>query len=298
MGHSKPIETTRWHVENAPLPNHGNTYTVVSHSEVIANTFKLLANSGFMVTREIYRASKNASVAQGIYHIYPEQTTDIHVENEKELGMMFAWTNSYDKSKSFVCAIGAYVQVCYNGMLCGDMMNYKRKHRWSATRDIYMHMSDQIKNGEKYYKRLIKDKDSMRNVNLSFREQAELAGRLFIEEQLINTHQLACLKREIEKPSYDYNCSRETAWHFYNNVTHALKQTHPREWLNDQQSFHDFFTVELLGSPASKQMFEKPQEYEDLGDPSQIIVDENSDMIVEVNEETLQMDIDFEEIEI
>ncbi len=293
MGYTKPKETTRWHLENAPLPQHGKTYTVISHEEVINNTYKLLSDSGFMVSREIYRASKNASVAQGVYHIYPQHTTDIDIEQEKELGMMFAWTNSYDKSKSFSCAIGAYVQVCYNGMLSGDMMNYKRKHRWSASRDIYMQMSDQIKNGEKYYKRLIKDKDFLKTITISCKDAAELAGRLYIQEELLDVHQVACIKKEINNPSYNYGVSKETGWAFYNHVTHALKKAHPRDWINDQQNFHDFITTELKGSPASKKIFEKPMEYEDLGDASQIILDETADMVVEVDEQQLQMEFEI-----
>ena len=131
MGYTKPKETTRWHLENAALPNHGKTYTVVSHKSVIDNTLQLLASSGFTIEKEIYRANMNANVAQGIYHIYPSQTTDEEIINEKELGMMFAWTNSYDKSTRFQCAVGAYVAVCYNGMVAGDMMNFKRKHTGS-----------------------------------------------------------------------------------------------------------------------------------------------------------------------
>ena len=38
MGYKKPKETTRWHLENAPLPNHGESYTVISHGEVIENS--------------------------------------------------------------------------------------------------------------------------------------------------------------------------------------------------------------------------------------------------------------------
>ena len=240
MGYTKPKETTRWHLENAPLPNHGESYTVISHKEVIENTYKLLHDSGFMVSREMYRSSKDANIAQGVYHIYPIAATDNDILIEKELGMMFAWTNSYDKTKSFASAIGAYVAVCHNGMIAGDMMNYKRKHRWSASHDIHIHMSDQIKSSEKYYKRLIKDKDFLKNIKINEREAAELAGRLFIEENIIDSQQLSCLKQEIKKSSYNYSVADDSAWAFYNHVTHALKKTHPRDWVNAQQNFHDF----------------------------------------------------------
>ena len=33
MGYNKPKETTRNYLENAPLPNHGKSYTVISHNK-------------------------------------------------------------------------------------------------------------------------------------------------------------------------------------------------------------------------------------------------------------------------
>jgi hypothetical protein len=246
MGYNKPKETTRNYLENAPLPNHGKSYTVISHKQVIDNTKQLLQDSGFIIQKELYRANMNANVAQGIYHILPINTVDPTIMEEKELGMMFAWTNSYDKSTRFQCAIGAYVMVCHNGMVAGDMMNFRRKHTGSADHDIRMQISNQIKNGEKYYKRIINDRDAMRNTELSLQEQAEIAGRLYINEDILDAAQMSCVKAELEKPSYDYQCDQENAWTFYNHVTHALKKAHPRDWLSDSQNFHDFMTARVL----------------------------------------------------
>ena len=246
MGYNKPKETTRNYLENAPLPNHGKSYTVISHKQVIDNTIQLLTDSGFVIQKEIYRANMNANVAQGIYHILPINTVDPTIMEEKELGMMFAWTNSYDKSTRFQCAIGAYVMVCHNGMVAGDMMNFRRKHTGSADHDITMQISNQIKNGEKYYKRILTDRDAMRNTELSLQEQAEIAGRLYINEDILDAAQMSCVKAELEKPTYDYQCDQENAWTFYNHVTHALKKAHPRDWLSDSQNFHDFMTARVL----------------------------------------------------
>ena len=246
MGYNKPKETTRNYLENAPLPNHGKSYTVISHKQVIDSTIQLLQDSGFVIQKELYRANMNANVAQGIYHILPINTVDPTIMEEKELGMMFAWTNSYDKSTRFQCAIGAYVMVCHNGMVAGDMMNFRRKHTGSADHDIRMQISNQIKNGEKYYKRIINDRDAMRNTELSLQEQAEIAGRLYINEDILDAAQMSCVKAELEKPSYDYQCDQENAWTFYNHVTHALKKAHPRDWLSDSQNFHDFMTARVL----------------------------------------------------
>ena len=266
MRYKKATETTQVYLESQPLPNHGKSYTVISHKDVIDNTKILLENSGFTIRKEIYRANMNANVAQGIYHIYPTQTVDQQIVTEKELGMMFAWTNSYDKSTRFQCAVGAYVAVCYNGMIAGDMMNFKRKHTGSADYDVKVHLADQIKNGEKYYKRILQDKDAMKLTKLDCAEQAELIGRLFIEEDLLDSQQMSCVKSEMKKSSYDYGTDDNNAWTFYNHVTHALKKAHPRDWLSDQQNFHDFMITKCINNNSvSLNNFELNTDNTDLG---------------------------------
>ena len=246
MRYKRATETTQVFLENQPLPNHGKSYTVVSHKEVIENTKKLLEDSGFTIRRELYRANMNAQVAQGVYHIYPSQSINDNIVNENELGMMFAWTNSYDKSTKFQCAIGAYVMVCSNGMMCGDMMNFKRKHTGTAGHDIAMQLSNQIKNGEKHYTRILNDRDSLKNVTLTNREQSELLGRLFADDEIITSSQVSIIKKEMKKPSFNYDCLDDNAWAFYNHVTHSLKVSPPRDWMQDSQNFHDFMMNEVV----------------------------------------------------
>jgi len=250
MRYKRATETTQVFLENQPLPNHGKSYTVVSHKEVIENTKNLLENSGFTIRKELYRANMNAQVAQGIYHIYPTQSNADQINNETELGMMFAWTNSYDKSTKFQCAIGAYVMVCSNGMMCGDMMNFKRKHTGSAGHDIVMQLSNQIKNGEKHYTRILNDRDSLKNVTLTNREQSELLGRLFADDEIITSSQVSIIKKEMKKPSFNYDCLDDNAWAFYNHVTHSLKVSPPRDWMQDSQNFHDFMMNEVVAKQS------------------------------------------------
>ena len=237
------IETTKDYLLNAKLPNHGDTYTLISHKHVIDNTKLMLANSGFMITKELYRANNDAQVAQGIYFVK-------HLSQESEdsdLGMMFAWTNSYDKSIRFQCSIGAHVFVCSNGMMCGDI-NYARKHTGSADQEIRMQISSQIKNAQKVFDKIVSDKDSLKTTILSKKSQGELLGRMYLNEDLISPRQMSCVKKEIEEPSFDYGVDQENAWAFYNHVTHAYKNVHPRSWLSDTKKFHEFMTHNVLNS--------------------------------------------------
>ena len=139
MGYTKPTETTKHFLENSPLPRHGSTYTVIPHKDVMKHTHELLNENGFTIERELFRANMNAQVAQGIYHLTSPSADVIDVEND--IGLMFAWTNSYDKSTRFQCAIGGYVFVCYNGLVSGDMANFARKHTGSADIDVQTQIS-------------------------------------------------------------------------------------------------------------------------------------------------------------
>ena len=111
----------------------------------------------------------------------------------------------------FNCTIGAYVKVCSNGMCAGDMYHYKRKHTGAADTDVRNQISSQIKNAEKYYKRLISDKETMKQIDLSTKQMSELTGRLFIDEDMIDSQQVTCIKKEIDKPSFKYKGGTGTA---------------------------------------------------------------------------------------
>lgn len=243
MGHRKPTETTRSWLESAPLPSHGDTYTVVSHKEVMDGVTKSLAKGGFTIVRELYRANLNAKVAQGIYHL-----AHASVNTDSEMGMMFAWTNSYDKSTRFQCGIGAQVFVCNNGLIHGDIATYGRKHTGTANTEIAHHIVSQIGLANNNFKQLVKDKDQMKGHKLSTTRQGELLGRLFIEEKLLDSQQIGIVKSEMENPSFNYGVDPDTAWMFYNNVTHAFKKTHPRNWMDHQSKFHKFVMGEVYAA--------------------------------------------------
>jgi len=285
MGYKKPTGCSADHLAAAKFPNHGNTYTVIRHKFLIDASRSLLKTHGFDIVNEEYKATGDCNIAQGIYHIKSQQ--------DPELGMMFAWTNSYNKQIRFQCGIGAYVFVCNNGMVAGDMSTYARKHTGNADSEAFNQIMSQIKNANKHYTKLINDKDSMKNVTLSNKEQAELVGRLFIEEELVDSSQVSCIKKEMSKPSYQYGVGQDTGWAFYNHVTHALKMSHPRSWMSDQQKFHEFMVAECL-SQSTIQTTDTNNVESDTIDPNQLTIDQQ---IADVNptEYTSQIPLEPEE---
>ena len=228
---------TRQYIENADLPIHGDSYTVIPHGEVIKKVLTELDNAGYQVERELYKCNLNAQIATGVYHIQSNA--------ESEMGMMFAWINSYNKQRRFSCAAGSYVGVCMNGMISGDLAVFARKHTGDADLEANNVIVKQVSELKTQHKQLIQDKNNMKLITVSKERQAELLGKMFVHENIITANQLGIVKREMENPSYNYNCSDEKLWTLYNHVTNAVKTSHPAHWMKDQQAVHNFFTQEF-----------------------------------------------------
>ena len=246
MGYRKPSVTTRAYLELQPLPNHGNTYTVIPHARVIEQTLRMLNDSGFRVTNETYRCNMNAQVAQGIYHIVPLINKDRKVMEERELGMMFAWTNSYDKSTRFQCSIGAHVLTTGINMCTGEL-SFARKHTGSADAEIQAQISSQIKNAEITFRGIIDDRDFLNNTMIAQLEQARLLGTLYCDVDILDNTQMSMIKDNIKTGG-----AVSSAWTFYNYVATALKITHPRTWLKDMRAFHNFITSNVKSTTTQQ----------------------------------------------
>ena len=225
-------------IRNAALPNHGGRYGVIPHGFVIDETRKELANQGFRVTRELYKTNKDGQVAQGIYHL--------DVANDPDMGMMFAWSNSYNKTMRFKCAVGAQVFICMNGVVSGDIANFSRKHiGQGALQDAIDTIKNQLQNAYTYYNKLVQDKNMLMNITLPRKDQAAIVGRLFADEEILTPTQTSIVKKEMYTPSHNYNCSNSSAWALYNHITLALKESHPGLYLADHQKVHNFFVNEF-----------------------------------------------------
>ncbi len=56
--------TTKANLISVALPNHGATYTVISHQFVIDYAYQALANAGFGIVDEEYRCTADGQIAQ------------------------------------------------------------------------------------------------------------------------------------------------------------------------------------------------------------------------------------------
>ena len=247
------------------LPNHASTYTVISHKSVMDLSTEALEDAGFSVTAENYRATHDGNIASAIY--------TLNYGDDPELSMMFAWSNSYNKQMRFKCGVGAIHSVNNTSLVCGDMGSWARKHTGSADTETKETIEEQVKLAKMYYEQLVSDKEAMKKINLDVRKQAQLLGMLFAEHDILTTEQASMIKQQMSRPTY--KCSTPgTLWEFYNFVTIALQQSHPKTWMEDQRVLHWFVSETFK--------FNKVEVKEETVDPNQVDLE---DSIAEIEAE-------------
>jgi hypothetical protein len=122
-----------------------------------------------------------------------------------------------------------------------------------------------------------KERESMKQIETSKRTQAELVGRLLLEEQLISTMQVNQIAKELTSPTYDYGAPG-SLWELYQFTTQTMKETHPRNWINDHMKAHKFFVNEsgILVPPvatAEQIMFMSGDAQEEIDQFRQLTMD-------------------------
>jgi hypothetical protein len=226
-------ECSKAHLLSVALPDHGDSYTVISHESVIDHVYTELAQAGFGIVSEEYRATADGNIAQGI-HV-------LQYNSDPELSMMFAWTNSYNKQVRFKCGVGAYVNHTGTTMVCGDMGSWARKHTGTADEETVATIKEQVANAQMYYDQLVHDKNAMKEIKMNKRKQAQLLGILFAEYQILTTEQASIVRSQMDKPTHVFEDS-SSLWAFYNYVTTALQSSHPKTWMEDQRVLHYFIS--------------------------------------------------------
>ena len=158
------------------------------------------------------------------------------------MGLMFAWSNSYNKQQRFKCAAGAQVFICMNGVVSGDLSNFNRKHMGkNAMQDVVGSIQDQISKAKHHFDNLVQDKDMLKTVMLTARDKGRILGELFANDEILTLTQVGIVKRELDKPTHTYNADVNSAWTMYNHITFALKESHPGHFIGDHQKVHQYF---------------------------------------------------------
>lgn len=227
--------TTKELLINAEVPMQTRTYKPISHQQLIDLTLESIHGAGFTLDRELYSASADAQMANGNF--------TIRNVADKEMQLQIGWQNSYNKTLSLKFAIGARIFICQNGAVHGDMGSFKKKHMGVVQEFTPTAITEYIKQAGDTFQTMQREREAMKQIELSKRAQAELVGRLMLEETLITSMQVNQIAAELIKPTYDYGAPG-SLWELYQFTTQTMRETHPRDWINDHMRAHNFFVNE------------------------------------------------------
>lgn len=148
--------------------------------------------------------------------------------------------NSYDKSIALRAASGTNVFICSNGVMVGDIKIYKRHvsnvddQIEDFLRECFQEMEeniDYIRHIKVSYSNFLLDRESISNI----------LGQLFFKLNLLSTTQLNTIKREYEKPSYDYGTDPLSMWTLYQHVTFSMRYETALNYLETRRSIQKYF---------------------------------------------------------
>lgn len=206
-------------------------YQAISHISVIDNIKEELSKKNLSISKEIYKAGRYGRQLVGSILIDGEENNGIAP------GVHFI--NSYDKSRRLQILSGCIVVICSNGLIRGQA-DYRdiRKHVGSISNDLDNMIYNAVNGLEEELRYFVNRKGELQTYDVSKRLQAELVGRLFMQEKIFTTTQLSAFKRITEDTKNIFN--DKTSWDFYNNITEVLKLSHPIDYVQKHIAFDEF----------------------------------------------------------
>ena len=232
---------TEEYLRKTQLPVATKSYTVISHGDIIDTVRTMLAKHGFIITNELYKAECNGDVALGFMQI--------ETLNDPDMAMTFNWTNSYNKMVRFSCSIGGFIydnQVPF--VSTNNQASWRRKHTGPALEETMEVIEAMVASADDHFAEIVNMKNKFKSINVSRKEYAKLLGLLYFDKQVISSTQVEVIKKEYDKPSFDYT-DKGTLWEVYKMIMFGIVDQAPKNWYRQQMDINSY--VQVLYNIAS-----------------------------------------------
>ena len=232
---------TEEYLRKTQLPVATKSYTVISHGDIIDTVRTMLAKHGFIITNELYKAECNGDVALGFMQI--------ETLGDPDMAMTFNWTNSYNKMVRFSCSIGGFIydnQVPFVSK--NNQASWNRKHTGTALEETMEVIEAMVASADDHFAEIVDMKNKFKSINVSRKEYAKLLGLLYFDKQVISSTQVEVIKKEYDKPSFDYT-DKGTLWEVYKMIMFGIVDQAPKNWYRQQMDINSY--VQVLYNIAS-----------------------------------------------
>lgn len=269
---------TEEYLRKTQLPEATESYTVIPHGTVIDTVRAMLEQYGFIVTNELYKAESNGEVALGFMQI--------ETLNDPDMAMTFNWTNSYNKVLRFSCSVGGFIydnQVPF--VSTNNQAYWNRKHTGTALEETIETIELMAASAESHFAQITAMKNKFKSLEVNRKMYAKLLGLMYFDKQIISSEQVNLIKREYDKPSFDY-ADKGTLWELYKMIMFGVSEQSPKSWYKQQMDINSY--IQVLYNIAK---IELPNEVDD-SEPSytnEEIV-ETIDLLLNAHDDTSEND--------
>jgi len=220
---------------SVPLPQETDTYTVISHQEIIEKVENELNNASLEIIKVDYTYSFGGEVA--LARVYIKSVVDA------DMGMLFTWQNSYNKKVKFSCAIGAYIHDNNASLIGTEGLSWIRKHTGTANSEAFEVIESLIDLADTHFTKIIAEKERMKAMELDTESYAHVMGALYFEHSLVTSTQASAVKQEREKPVHTYS-DKDTLWGLYKLLMYGIENMDITRWQASQQKLHHLIMAE------------------------------------------------------
>jgi hypothetical protein len=278
-------EVTKEFLQGIEIEDHADN--TVSHGFIIENVLDQLTKHGYSIEKEMYRANLEGTTAEGVYLVS-------YNNPDEDMNMVFAWSNSYDKSAKFKFAIGGSLKESMNLIVAVDATNSGPKSIRTIEQETIQNIFSLVINAQSHFDNLDKDVSIMKSILLKESQVNQFIGSLYLQYDIISTEQISIIKKEMDKSSFNYGVDPNSLWAVYNNVSHSLKKANPKNRLNLQSQLQTIVntTFDLINHSLNNKNLNVNSLENNYGQPSNqknILLEiekvESDELIKEVVEE-------------
>lgn len=240
---------TEEYLRKTQLPQKTKSYTVISHGVIIDTVREMLSKYGFTIKSELYKSEFAGDVALGFMQIENDLDPD--------MAMTFNWTNSYNKKIRFSCAVGGFI---YDNEVpfvsTENKASWKRKHTGTALDETLEIIEAMVSSAEEHFAKIIEMKNKFKTIALDRKGYAKLMGLLYFDKQLIGRDQVNIVKREYDKPSFNYE-DKGTLWELYKMIMYSIVDQAPVHWYKQQYNINNY--IQILFNISSTPLFNEQE---------------------------------------
>lgn len=231
------FKTTREQVLARQVPPATKTYGPVAHEALFDRVEAEIDRNQWSVEDISYRGAMNNDVVVAYYTL----ATKSNLPVKPMIGII----NSYNKTRRVGIACGARVMICMNGMIAGEATAAK-VHRSKVMDHLDEMIRTTLGSLRETYKTINHDIHRLKDYQFdNMTEVSHVLGELYVRDSIVTPTQASVIKHEISDSVHwamEEGTETFNAWNLYNNVTEALKRSHPLNEFKDYHKVHNYFT--------------------------------------------------------